>query len=244
MTLNLFMKKPLLFLFLFVCTISLFSCATNETITCYLPNNTITSNSPLVPGGSLQLKAVAPSNLEVSYSWSGPNNFQSSLQNPVIKDVTSSMSGVYKLKTIKGICESSESTVDVLISAPNIPCNPDTNTLIFDENLLNPRKVSTSTTNYNQNFKIKASSLSDQITIEFASEERPTPGIYRICSDCPTSFLEKDQVCVTYKYPIMATNGLIYLSSSNGKLTATFCNIPFYYSSGSSFKISAKLTEY
>jgi len=237
------MKKPLLILFLFICTISLFSCATNEAVTCYLPDNIATSNSPLVPGGSLELKGTSTSYIEVSYSWTGPNNFQSNLQNPIITNITPAMSGVYKLKTIKGICESSESTVAVEISAPNIPCNPDTNTLIIDGDELNPREVSTSTTNYNQNFKINASSWNDQVTIEFASEERPTPGIYRICSDCPTSFLEKDQVCVSSRYPIMAAEGLIYLSSSNGKLTATFCDVTFY-ASGYSYKVSAKLTEH
>jgi hypothetical protein len=237
------MKKTILFIFVFVCAISLFSCATNEPITCNLPDNVPNSNSPLVPGGTLKLLGTSPnSNLDVNYIWSGPNNFQSNIQNPIISNITASMAGVYKLKTIKGICESSENSVIVEINAPNVPCNPDTNTLIINGDLLNPREVSAYSTNYNQNFKIIASSLRDQLTIEFASEERPTPGIYTICSDCPTSFLKKDQVCVSYKYPYQAQEGLVYLSSSNGKLTATFCNINF--SSEFTFKISAKLTEY
>lgn len=237
------MKKTILFIIAFVCTISLFSCAANESIACYLPDNVPTSNSPLVPGGTLKLMGTSPnSNQDINYNWLGPNNFQSNLQNPIITDITPSMAGVYKLKTIKGICESSESSVIVEINAPNVPCNPDTNTLIFNGDLLNPREVSTYSTNYNQNFKIIASNLRDQLTIEFASEERPTPGIYTICSDCPTSFLKKDEVCISYKYPYQAGKGLVYLSSSNGKLTATFCDISF--SSEFKFKISAKLTEY
>jgi hypothetical protein len=240
------MKKPLLFLFLFISIISLFSCATNETITCYLPDSTPTSNSPLVPGGILNLKATINNYMEdVNYSWSGPNNFKSTLQNPIITDVTPAMSGEYKLKTTKGICESNESNVVVEINAPNIPCNPDKNTLIFDGDMLNPMKFSTYTTNYNQNFKIIAGNLKGDLTIEFASEERPTPGIYRICSNCPTSFLEKDQVCISFNYVEFchAREGLVYLSSTNGKLTATFCDVIFT-PSVFTFRTSAKLTEY
>lgn len=238
------MKKPLLFLLPFICILSLFSCATNENITCYLPDNTASSNSPLVPGGTLNLKTTSTTNLDVSYSWTGPNNFQSNLQNPIITDITPAMSGEYKLKTIKGICESNESTVVVEISAPNISCNPDTNTLVFEGDMFNPLEFSTYTTNYNQNFKILASSLDGSLTIEFASEEKPVPGIYRICSDCPTSFLEKDQVCVSLNFAdyTHAREGLVYLSSSNGKLTATFCNVIFNQS-GFTFNTSAKLTD-
>lgn len=234
------MKKTLLYLFPYACALIISGCSANEAITCYLPANTIKSNSPLVPGGTLKLNATE-SNLDTKYSWSGPNNFQSNLQNPVITDITSSMAGEYKLKTIKGICESPESSVIVEINAPNIPCNPDTNTLIINSN---PIKLSTYTTNYNQNFKIVSSSLQASLTIEFASEERPTPGIYTICNDCPTSSLKKDQVCVNLNYASYthAQEGLVYLSSSNNKLTATFCNVIFKQSVFT-FNTSAKLTE-
>ncbi|REG91144.1 immunoglobulin domain-containing protein [Flavobacterium aquicola] len=238
------MKKTLPILLLSIFTLSLFSCSTNEAITCYLPDNVISSNSPLVPGGTLNLKAVSTANMDVSYSWSGPNNFQSSLQNPIITNITPAMSGEYKLKTIKGICESSESSVAVEIIAPDIPCNPDANTLVFENDMFSQLDFSTYTTNYNQNFKILSSSLRGSLTIEFASEERPVPGIYSICGECPTSFLKKDQVCVSLNFAdyTHAQEGLVYLSSSNGKLTAVFCNVVFSQSVFT-FKTSAKITE-
>ncbi len=238
------MKKQLLFFLLCTCIILLFSCSTNETISCHLPDNVAISNSPLVPGASLNLKATSTHNIDVSYNWSGPNNFQSNLQNPVITDITPTMAGEYKIKTIKGICESSESSVFVEINAPNIPCVPKTNTMILNGDLLNPLKLSTSTTNYNQNFKILAGNLRTSVIIEFASEERPTPGIYRICSDCPTSFMDKDQVCVSFNYAELchAREGLVYLSSSNGKLSATFCDVVFK-PSVFTINTSANLTE-
>ncbi|MEL1255637.1 hypothetical protein AAEO57_17730 [Flavobacterium sp. DGU38] len=235
------MKKTLLFLFAYVCTITLSGCSTNEAITCYLPANTINSNSPLVPGGTLKLNAT-DSSLDTKYNWSGPNNFQSNLQNPVISDITPSMAGEYKLKTTKGICESPESSVIVEINAPNIPCNPDTNTLIINGSSI--ELFSTYTTNYNQNFKFISSSLEASLTIEFASEERPTPGIYTICSDCWHSSMKKNQVWVTLNYAdyTSAQGGSVYLSSSNGKLTATFCNVVFKQSVFT-FNTSVKLTE-
>jgi hypothetical protein len=220
------MKKTLLFLFAFVCVLS--SCS-SEAVSCYLPDITTTSNSPLVPGGTLQLKTPFEDNPELNYVWTGPNNFQSNLPNPIIENITAAMAGEYKLKTTKGICESLESSTLVEINAPNIPCNPNKNTITFEGGSFAPLTFSVYTSNYNTNFKINAGNLQGDLTIEFASEERPAPGIYRICPDCPTSFMEKDQVCISFNYIeySVAREGLVYLSSSNGKLTAVFCNVIF-----------------
>lgn len=54
------------------------------------------SNSPVCENGSLQLSASAPG-AGHSYSWSGPNSFTSSTQNPVISPATVNNSGVYSV---------------------------------------------------------------------------------------------------------------------------------------------------
>jgi hypothetical protein len=224
------MKKTLLFLFTLLCIISLISCSTNEAIICYLPANTITSNSPLVPGATLLLNAESTYNSDVSYNWSGPNNFQSNLQNPIISNVLPSLAGDYKLKTTKGICESSESVILVEINAPNIPCNPTKNTIAFSDNSISPINFgSVYSSHVDDDYYITASSLQASLRIDFAGGVIPTPGIYRICGTCPTSFLERDEVCVTFNYITYSTahKGLVYISSSNGKLTAVFCNVIF-----------------
>ncbi|SNR80354.1 hypothetical protein [Flavobacterium sp. ov086] len=224
------MKKTLLFLLPIVFSISLFSCSTNEAVTCYLPSNTTTSNSPLVPGGTLLLNATSTYSPDVSYNWSGPNNFHSNLQNPTINSVLPSMAGEYKLKTNKGICESSESTVMVEINAPNIPCNPVKNTMVFEKLSLGPLKFgSVYSSHVNDDYYITAGSLEATLRIEFASNIIPIPGVYNICSTCPTSFMKSNEVCVSLNYVSYshANSGLVYISSLNGKLTATFCNVIF-----------------
>jgi hypothetical protein len=55
------------------------------------PSVTASSNSPVVAGNNLQLSANGATN----YSWSGPNGFTSSLQNPVINNPTAAANGTY-----------------------------------------------------------------------------------------------------------------------------------------------------
>lgn len=236
------MKRKLLFLFVCIGAFSFTRCSTNEAIACYLPSNEITSNSPLVPGGTLLLETTANENFELTYNWSGPNNFKSNLKNPVLSDITTAMAGEYKLKTTKGICESSESSVLVAINAPNIPCNPTKNTMMFEGTTFSPLTFnSVYTTNDGDNFTIEAGTLRADLTIEFARDVKPTPGIYSICSSCPTSFMKNDEVCVSLNYLEFshARSGSVFISSTNGKLTAVFCNVLFEQSS---FKLNSSAT--
>ncbi|HCL04583.1 MAG TPA: hypothetical protein DHW64_00810, partial [Chitinophagaceae bacterium] len=64
----------------------------NRTVT-VIPKPTVSasSNSSVNPGGNLQLSASGA----VTYTWSGPNGFSSSLQNPIINSPTSTASGTY-----------------------------------------------------------------------------------------------------------------------------------------------------
>ncbi len=52
-----------------------------------------TSNSPICEGNTLNLNASGGAN----YAWSGPNNFSSSLQNPVLQNANGSKSGTYQV---------------------------------------------------------------------------------------------------------------------------------------------------
>ncbi len=82
------------------------------------PNVTASSNSPICQGSTLNLYAEGP--VGASYSWSGPNGFTSSLQNPVINDAQTSNSGQYTVTCTYLGC-SSTATVNVTINAkPNV----------------------------------------------------------------------------------------------------------------------------
>lgn len=84
---------------------------------CTPPIVTASANTPLCAGQTLNLSTSGGS----TYSWSGPNGFTSSLQNPVLPNVNSSNAGTYSvLVTTSGGC-SGTATVNVTIGAQPVP---------------------------------------------------------------------------------------------------------------------------
>ena len=82
------------------------------------PAPTVSSNSPACVGQTLQLNTTVSSG--VTYSWSGPNSFSSSQQNPSITNVTAAAAGTYSLtvnQTSNG-CPSYPGTVTVAVNNP------------------------------------------------------------------------------------------------------------------------------
>ena len=79
----------------------------------------ITSNTPLCVGGSLSLGNNVP--LGVTYAWSGPNGFTSTLSNPIITTTTMLDSGKYYLtitNTTTG-CKNSNNSNIIVSAYPN-----------------------------------------------------------------------------------------------------------------------------
>lgn len=74
----------------------------------------LNTNSPLCTGSDLTLSTNAVAG--ATYQWTGPNGFASSLQNPVIPDVTAANAGMYKLVVSVGSCQSNETTGQVDIA--------------------------------------------------------------------------------------------------------------------------------
>jgi uncharacterized repeat protein (TIGR03803 family) len=77
---------------------------------CVAPTPTIESNGPVCEGGVLTLKASGGT----TYSWSGPNKFSSTAQNPTIEGVTAAAAGTYTVTVSVGACPAT-ATVDVVI---------------------------------------------------------------------------------------------------------------------------------
>lgn len=78
------------------------------------------SNGPLCVGDTLRLTADTISG--VTYSWTGPNSYSSSSQNPSIVNVTTNHAGNYTVTATLGNCASSSSTVSVTVNP--IPASP------------------------------------------------------------------------------------------------------------------------
>lgn len=107
----------------------------------------VSSNSPVgknakKPGDEVQLTAIS-NTPGISYSWSGPDGFYSTQQNPAIPNATKNSEGTYKLTTTLDGCTTSSETY-VAISTNS-----------YYELYPNPN---------NGNFTFKASVLNDQAT--------------------------------------------------------------------------------
>jgi gliding motility-associated-like protein len=80
-----------------------------------IPVVTASSNSPVCAGQTLNLTA---SNITgATYSWTGPNSFTSALQNPVLNNATTAMSGTYTVTGTKNGC--SDTGVVAVVVHPN-----------------------------------------------------------------------------------------------------------------------------
>ncbi len=78
-------------------------CSSTDTITLTigtLPNVSIQVNSPICEGDAIQLMANGAANY--SYTWSGPEGFSSTAQNPVINSVSKAYAGTYTVEINDG----------------------------------------------------------------------------------------------------------------------------------------------
>ena len=80
-----------------------------------LPTVTCSNNSPICDGSTLLLSSTGG----VTYSWSGPNGFTSSDQNPIISQASPLSSGVYTVLVTSGnTCTNTTSTTVIVNSLP------------------------------------------------------------------------------------------------------------------------------
>ncbi len=75
-------------------------------------------NSSICSGSTLNLIGLATG--AISYSWTGPNSFSSSLQNPSISNATTAATGTYTLTTTNG-CGSTTATTAVTVNSSVTP---------------------------------------------------------------------------------------------------------------------------
>jgi hypothetical protein len=80
----------------------------------------VTNNGPVCAGSTLNLTASTVAG--ASYSWTGPNGFASTAQNPSITNATTAASGTYSVTATVDGCPSAAATTDVVVNA--IPAAP------------------------------------------------------------------------------------------------------------------------
>jgi hypothetical protein len=244
-------KKTLAFLLIVSAATFLCNCSgdsnddsPNNPDNCNLETPTISTNSPVTSGTNIELSSPFLSTM-AEYYWTGPNGFTSNQQNPTVMASTAS-AGVYSLVITEGACTSPTATTTVAVTTAVAPCSPTNNTATltsFPNMTFNSVLKSTPQDQY----EINANGSNGDLTIIFANANQPTAGVYEICPDCPTSFLNANQVCVsivtggTFSYLYRAHTGNVYISYVNGKISATFCSIAFSGNS-TTFTASGKVT--
>jgi len=93
---------------------------TNVTINTLPAAPTAGSDSPVCENGTLHLTATTIAN--ATYSWTGPNNFMSSNQNPILSEIAVAGAGTYNVVvTVNGCNSNSASTVVAVTAAPSAP---------------------------------------------------------------------------------------------------------------------------
>lgn len=79
------------------------------------PTVSTTNPNPICTGQTLSLTASSP-DAGVTYSWTGPNSFSSTLQNPTIPNVTTATSGTYSVIAIVTGCNSNAGTFSLTVN--------------------------------------------------------------------------------------------------------------------------------
>jgi PKD repeat protein len=96
-------------------------CSTTTTVVVnpYPPAPAASNNGPICSGGTLDLSTPVTG---VTYNWTGPNSFSSTVQNPSISPATNTATGTYFLTVTVNGCTSAAGTTSVLINnTPNPP---------------------------------------------------------------------------------------------------------------------------
>ena len=93
------------------------------------------SNSPLCDGTTLNLSASMIAG--ATYSWTGPNGFTSTDQNPVISNASASEAGTYSVTVIVGGCTSSPATTAVVVNPIPSPPTAGNNSPLCEGTTLN-----------------------------------------------------------------------------------------------------------
>src|SRR6185369_4723579 len=84
----------------------------DEFTPCSPPTATASSNSPVCEGATLNLTGTSNG---TTFTWTGPNGFSSTSQNPSISNVTLAAAGTYTFQAFTGSCASLPSTTNVVI---------------------------------------------------------------------------------------------------------------------------------
>jgi len=143
----------------------------------------------------------------------------------------------------------SDCTFFIPVIAPGTaPCNPADNTADFSSlNAFNFYFVAHEPTSSYGGYTITGNGNGGDITLTFIGPNAPTPGVYHVTGTGQARAVDDVAVNATAgNIWWQSSQGNVYVTVNNGKVTAVMCNVPFTGSlGGPSFKtnVTARMTE-
>jgi len=166
------------------------------------PSTTASSNSPLCAGNTINLATTTVSG--ATYSWTGPNGFTSTSQNPTITNATTTMTGTYTV-TVNNGCTSTSSTTVTVNAGPTTTAG--SNTPVCSGNTINLTATNASGATYSWSGPGGFTSTSQNPTRP--SSSTAMAGIYTVtvtASGCSSTSTVSVVVNATPAIPIITSN--------------------------------------
>ena len=220
---------------------------------CTTPTLTASNTSPICSGQSLNFGAVPnPTGTNYTYSWTGPNNFTSTLQNPTIPSPTILAAGTYTVTLTVPNCGTSNATTTVTVNpgpavsaTPATICVGDTTTLTASSAvtggtynwLLNGASIGsgssvtvspTSTTTYTVEYTANGCTGTNTVTVTVEATPQPIVTVDSVCiGSSGTLFVNNVSAGGTYLWNTGATTASLTAaptSTSNYSVVFTSAN--------------------
>ena len=231
------MKKTYSIVALIFMAISIIGCKKKDD--CLPPRLEITSNQPVYTGESVIFDVVSEPG--ATFLWTGPNNFTSTEQSPVISSAGANAAGDYTVTAKSGSCEKTETVSVDIIPAP--PCTPANNSISFFSTMTFSNVFFG--INSSGRYELSGSGLQGDFVIEFYNETLQKGNfVYQLSTMDNNSNNARMQIDIGGVLTNwQATSGSLYLRIVNNKVTVTFCNAIFGNIQSSSTKAgSGKLS--
>jgi hypothetical protein len=229
--------KPTPFILFIASVLIMSSC--NKQNDCVPPSLTVTSNGPVYVGDVLNL--TASSDAGAVFSWTGPNSFSSTQQNPSIANVTAAASGDYAVTSKVGECEKTKTITVSVLDKPS--CTPTNNTASH----LTTMTFSTVSCGIfpSGKWEMHGTGLQGDINIQFyVNPVEKGNFVYDLSTmdaNPNNAFIQIDNGGIYANW--QATAGKLYVKLVNNKPSATFCSATFGNIQGASPRTSSgKLT--
>jgi hypothetical protein len=183
------------------------------------------NNGPAQMGSTLHLSASSDET-NITYEWTGPKNFSSTLQNPDINNISFEAGGIYYARVKNSTCLSNASPTNVIV---NSPCSVSDNSGVFGTAVWNFNTAITCGINPSSQYYIKGISINGDLEIRFANENAPSVNkIYGVDNVSLPAFDSTDVQLIINSAGNVFTgqSGTVYVSNY-GTISAVFCGIPF-----------------